>query len=300
MDGVIIIDKPTDFTSFDVVAIMKKLLHTKKVGHGGTLDPMATGVLPILVGRATKAQDILPDSNKSYEATLKLGISTDTLDITGKILNTHDVECSNSDFISILDNFRGNIFQTPPMYSALKKDGVRLYDLARKGIEVERKPRPINIEKLILLDYNESENTAKISVTCSKGTYIRSLCDDIGNTLGCGAVMTSLRRTSACGFDISNSISLEYAKNLSASDDLQKYICPIENLFLVYPSIIISEPQTKRFQNGNFLSTNRIKNIDSISTSGIVRVYSNTNEFLGLAKIIDDKLKLYKLFKCIN
>lgn len=298
MDGVIIIDKPQDFTSFDVVAKMKKLLHTKKVGHAGTLDPMATGVLPILIGRATKAQDILPNQTKGYEAEFKLGIQTDTLDITGKIIGTSEVTSTRQDIENILPKFRGDIEQIPPMYSALKKDGVRLYDLARQGVEIERKARPITIEKLELLEYNDVQHTAKISVTCSKGTYIRSLCDDIGKTLGCGATMTKLRRTEACSFNENVAITLDKVEQLSLNNEVEAYIQPIESLFMCYEAVKVSPAQSRRFQNGNPLDINRVRVLKS--TSGIIRINSDTGEFLGLGKIEADEIKMYKLFKCIE
>ena len=213
MDGIIILDKPEDFTSFDMVAKMRRLLGTRKVGHAGTLDPMATGVLPIFVGRATKCCDILPNQNKRYTATFQLGYTTDTLDATGRVLTRTEVSATKEDVEKALESFRGEIMQLPPMYSAIQINGKRLYDLARQGIEIEREKRPVTIMELNLLSADDTQHIYQIDVACSKGTYIRTLCADIGEALGCGATMTALRRTEAAGFSIADSITLEEARN---------------------------------------------------------------------------------------
>ena len=215
MDGIIILDKPEDFTSFDMVAKMRRLLGTRKVGHAGTLDPMATGVLPIFVGRATKCCDILPNQNKRYTATFQLGYTTDTLDATGRVLTRTEVSATKEDVEKALESFRGEIMQLPPMYSAIQINGKRLYDLARQGIEIEREKRPVTITELNLLSADDTQHIYQIDVACSKGTYIRTLCADIGEALGCGATMTALRRTEAAGFSIADSITLEEAEKLS-------------------------------------------------------------------------------------
>ena len=203
MDGIIILDKPEDFTSFDMVAKMRRLLGTRKVGHAGTLDPMATGVLPIFVGRATKCCDILPNQNKRYTAAFQLGYTTDTLDATGRVLTRTEVSATKEDVEKALESFRGEIMQLPPMYSAIQINGKRLYDLARQGIEIEREKRPVTIMELNLLSADDTQHIYQIDVACSKGTYIRTLCADIGEALGCGATMTALRRTEAAGFSLS-------------------------------------------------------------------------------------------------
>ena len=192
MNGIIVINKPSGFTSFDVVAVMRGIAKTRKAGHTGTLDPMATGVLPILLGNATKAQSLIPDSSKEYIADFRLGITTDTLDITGKIIEEKKSEISEREISDVLPEFTGNIFQIPPMYSAVQKDGKRLYELARQGIEVEREKRKVTIYKLELLEYDEKAQTGRLLTGCSGGTYIRTLIDDIGKRLGCGGVMTAL------------------------------------------------------------------------------------------------------------
>ncbi len=296
MNGIIVIDKPKDFTSFDVVAVMRKLCNQKKIGHTGTLDPMATGVLPILLGKATKAQDILPCTDKEYHANFKLGISTDTLDITGTILKT--TECKNiktKDILAVLENYKGDIMQIPPMYSAVKKDGVRLYDLARKGVEVERVARPITIRNLELLSFNEETFEGVISVRCSKGTYIRTLVDDIGNDLNVGATLTQLRRTFACGYTLDDAVTLEEMREISKSQNILPL--SIESLFTTYESVNLSVNQSTRFSNGGNIDINRT-NLRNISDNQILRVKSSDDKFIGLGKICMEinELKIYKMF----
>lgn len=234
MDGKIIaIDKPQGWSSFDVVNKIRYLLNVKKVGHGGTLDPMATGVLPILIGRATKAQDIIQSSKKEYLAELKLGIKTDTQDITGSIESKSDVNCNIEQIRSAVLSFFGTIEQVPPMYSAIKIKGQRLYNLARKGKEVKRELRIVNIYGIKLLNYDENNKIAVIWVSCSKGTYIRTLCSDIGDTLECGATLTALRRTYTCGISIDDCITIEdlekslndgnFSKGVINLDEISKY-----------------------------------------------------------------------------
>ena len=296
MNGIIVIDKPKDFTSFDVVAIMRKICHTKKIGHTGTLDPMATGVLPILIGNATKAQSLLPNTNKEYLASFKLGIQTDTQDITGKVLATSTVNVSEYDIVNALKKFQGDILQIPPMYSALKHNGQRLYDLARQGIEVERKPRPINISKIELCKFNPELHEGSFTVSCSTGTYVRTLCEDLGKALGNFAVMTELRRTSACGFNLCEAISLETAKNLG--DSLCNHLLSVENLFKEYTSVYLSPAQSIRFKNGGALYLNRLKFKGNISDNEKIRVYNNESNFLGLGivSIKDNEMKILKNF----
>lgn len=300
MDGIIIIDKPKGCTSFDVVAVMKRLLGTKKVGHSGTLDPLATGVLPILIGRATKAQDILPDSDKGYRAAFRLGLTTDTLDITGEITSKREVNCNEEKLSEKLNAFKGDILQTPPMYSAIKKDGVRLYSLARRGVQVQREKRAVTIRELKLIDFDETKGEAVIDVLCSKGTYIRSLCDDIGNALGCGAVMTELRRTKACSFGEDETITVGEAERLAQIGELESKVRPIQSLFKGYRGISVSQAQAKRFQNGNSLQISRLTGLDLCRENEIIRVNSSTAEFLGLGKIQGDDLVVYKLFKLLT
>ena len=292
MNGIIIVNKPQDFTSFDVVAVVRKLLNEKKVGHTGTLDPMATGVLPILIGRATKLQRFILESNKEYVADFKLGIRTDTLDTTGKILSSFESNVKKNEFEKILPNFRGNISQIPPMFSAVQKNGVRLYNLARKGLEVTRDPRKISINKLQLLDFDETSQKGTLLVNCSKGTYIRTLCDDIGQKLGCGAVLTALKRVKACGFDIKDSVTLDKAKDLTSKNELSKYILPCDILFQNCTKVCISSAQANRFKNGGSLCLDRLHFSATLSDEQVIGVYNADIGFIGLGKINLNKNEL--------
>lgn len=294
MNGIIIVDKPEAYTSFDVVAVMRKLLDEKKVGHTGTLDPMATGVLPILLGRATKLQAFLPITEKEYVAKIKLGLATDTLDITGKVLSSVSTCIKKEDFQAALEPFVGEIEQLPPMYSAVQKDGVRLYELARKGIEVERSPRKVVINRLELLRFDEALQEGELSISCSKGTYIRTLCDNIGKKLGCGAVLAELQRTKACGFSLKNSITLDKARELAANNDLQKYVLSCDLPFKSLRAANITLPQTNRFRNGGALSLDRVffNNDQELIDSEIIRIYNTETGFIGLGKINLEKGEL--------
>ena len=282
MDGLICINKPQGMTSFNVVAIMKKLLSEKRVGHAGTLDPMATGVLPIFLGRATKVIDLLPINKKRYTATLQLGIRTDTGDITGEIISRRAVQSSRLEVEGILQRFCGETEQTPPMYSALKHNGVRLYDLARQGIEVERNARKIHIFEINLIDSNELENKYTIDVLCSKGTYIRSLCEDIGSVLGWDATMSALCRTMSSGFTLNDCISIEEAWQLAQDNLLENKIQDVEYVFNIHPEVYVTENQAVRFLNGGALSVSRI---DNCPANGMCRVKSKQGRFLGLGQI---------------
>lgn len=284
MTGIICLDKPRDMSSFMAVKRASRLLGVKKAGHTGTLDPMATGVLVIMLGHCTRFIELLPEHRKSYTARVKLGLTTDTLDITGEVLSTSDVNVTQEQLLSVCEQFKGEIFQTPPMYSALKKDGERLYDLARKGIDIPREQRKITIEKLEICDFNGTEFS--MDVTCSAGTYIRSLCDDIGRVLGCGAVMTELRRTEANGFSIENSVTLEELEKLVSENKAESVITSVEESLMSYPEITVTKPQANRFRNGGALGFERLHGDFSV---GIYRVYSPDNELLGLGEIKTEK-----------
>ena len=287
MTGIICLDKPRDMTSFMAVKKASRLLGVKKAGHTGTLDPMATGVLVVMLGYSTRFIELLPEHKKSYTARVKLGITTDTLDITGKILSESPVNITKEQLLSVAEDFKGEILQTPPMYSALKKDGERLYDLARKGIEIEREQRKIAIEKLEIYDFNGIEFS--MDVTCSAGTYIRSLCDDIGAKLGCGAVMTELRRTSANGFSIEKSITLEELEQLVSENRTDEVITSVETALMSYPEITVTNPQANRFRNGGALDYARLHGDYPVS---IYRVYSPQRKLLGLGEIKEEKSDL--------
>lgn len=288
MDGILCIDKPEGMTSFLVVAVLRRLLGEKKVGHAGTLDPNATGVLPILVGRGTKLLDHLPCHDKCYTATLRFGAVSDTLDVWGEVQETGKPLPTLAAVEAALPAFRGNIMQVPPMTSALKQDGVRLYDLARQGIEVERPARPVTIYELTLLDYNEKEGLLTLSCHCSSGTYIRTLCDDLGRALGCGAVMTALRRTMAAGFPLTDCITLDEAKALAEAGTLTERLLPLETALAAYPALTVSAPQAARFRNGGALALERLK----AKVEGPVRVYDPDGACIALGTPADGELKM--------
>ena len=269
MNGVIVVNKPREFTSFDVVAVMRGCFKTKKVGHSGTLDPMATGVLPVFIGGATKA--------------------VDTLDIWGSCSEQKNADISSEMLLNVLERFKGDIEQVPPMYSALKVNGQKLCDLARKGIEVERKPRPVTVSRLDLIGFDGRDGI--IDVDCSSGTYIRSLIDDIGAALGTGAVMTSLVRTCACGFLLSESYPLEELKTRSL-DELERLLKPIESVFAEYPEIRLDSAQERLYLNGVRLDAKRLHGSFG---DGLYRVCGG--EFFGIAKIENEELVSVKRFK---
>ena len=287
MNGIISIDKPQGWTSQDVTARLRRVFNTRRIGHGGTLDPMATGVLPVFVGRATRGVEFFEHAGKTYEAVLRLGLTTDTEDITGTVLTERAVDLSEEEFLAVLPRFRGEIMQIPPMYSALKVNGQKLYDLARKGREVERQPRPITIHRLELVEFTGNE--ARITVECSKGTYIRTLCKDIGEALGCGGCMAALRRTRAGEYTIEDSIPLE--KLLEESEqglDVEHYLRKVDSMFASYPAVTLTEKQEKRVRNGASFTLNMAE--------GRCRVYSRSGEFLALCEVKDGTMVTVKSF----
>lgn len=300
MNGVLLIDKPKEFTSFDVIAVVRGLTGQRKAGHTGTLDPNATGVLPVLLGSATKAQDLIPNHDKKYIADFKLGMTTDTLDIWGKELTKTGSDITEEQLSAALDDFRGEIWQLPPMFSAVQKNGQRLYDLARKGIEVEREKRKVTVYSLTLLEFDRKTQCGKLEVFCSKGTYVRTIIDDIGAKLGVGAVMTGLHRVEACGFSINDCLTLDELKELKEQGELSKALRSAESLFSDYPALYISPMQAKRFSNGGALDVSRTSLRDKDpSDKQIFRVRENTAGFLGLGIFSKEKnqIKIYKLFK---
>lgn len=289
MTGIICVNKDKDITSFGTVAKVRGIIGEKKAGHTGTLDPMATGVLPIMLGGATKFLDYLPDSDKGYRASFMLGKTTDTLDITGKVTGEHKVDCDIDRVEGMLEKFRGSIMQLPPMYSAVSVNGQRLYDLARQGIEAEREERQVEIKKLELVKElsNQADNCYVIDVLCSKGTYIRSLIDDIGRELGCGAVMTSLVRTQAMGFTLKSCVTLdELQRRRDNNIPFDDIVISVEKMFKPYKRVYVSSAQAKRFSNGGALDLSRIKNPPE---KGICRVCSPDGVFLGLGECNEEK-----------
>ena len=283
MDGIVIVDKPQDWTSQDVTARLRRVFQTRRIGHGGTLDPMATGVLPVFVGRATRGVEFFEHAEKTYETVLRLGLTTDTEDITGTVLTKSPVSFTREQLEKTLEAFRGEIMQIPPMYSALKVNGQKLCDLARKGKTVERQPRPITIHELTLLE--QGENTLRLRVRCSKGTYIRTLCKDIGEALGCGGCMESLRRVSAGEYTIDEAVPLQ---ELLDTESPGNYLRDVDTMFRNYPAVTLTPNQEKRCRNGNPFSVKM--------EEGTYRAYSETGEFLMLAKVENGVMATVKSF----
>ncbi len=283
MNGIVIIDKPADWTSQDVVSKLRGVLHTKRIGHGGTLDPMATGVLPVFVGRATRAVEFFEHAEKTYETVLRLGTTTNTEDITGEILEQREVSVTKQQFFNVLEQFRGDISQIPPMYSALKINGQKLCDLARKGKDVERKPRAVTIHQLDCLSFDGQ--TARLRVTCSKGTYIRTLCKDIGEALGCGGCMESLRRVAAGSYTIEEAVPLA---ELVESTDPEAHLRPVDSMFALYDAVTLTQKQALRCRNGNSFSIEL--------PDGTYRAYDQAGEFLMLAKVHSGIMSTIKSF----
>ncbi|MBQ6544002.1 MAG: tRNA pseudouridine(55) synthase TruB [Clostridia bacterium] len=294
MTGILIVDKPKDWTSFDIVAKIRRISGEKKVGHSGTLDPMATGVMTLLLGGATGFADLLPVHDKEYIADLKLGIITDTLDITGKVIENREFDISKEEFADAAFGFTGEITQIPPMYSAVSVNGERLYKIARRGETAERPERRVKIEKLEILESDEKNGHYRIFVACSSGTYIRTLISDIGEKLGCGAVMTDLRRVKANGFTLSDSIGIAEIKGASQPCDIEKHIIPVDSAFQIYQGLTVSEAQARRFSNGGELFTDRLRDCKA---EGLYRVYSPGGDFLGLGSNNGDgALRIVKVF----
>ncbi len=290
--GVILINKPEGFTSFDVIAKCRGILKERRLGHSGTLDPMATGVLPIFIGKATKACDMLPDNEKSYRAGFKLGYSTDTQDTTGETLATSGKKATEAQVASALGHLKGEINQLPPMYSAVKVDGKRLYDLARQGVTVERKPRVITVYDIALCGFDEENQEGILEISCSKGTYIRTIINDLGEMLGTLGCMSSLVRTSSSGFTLDKCITLEDLQTLAEKGEIESVITPVDECFKCYEMIKLSDKQASMYKNGIKLDLGRL----GIKNAGTYRVYAD--EFLGLAQadISAGELKIVKNF----
>ncbi|MBR5976315.1 MAG: tRNA pseudouridine(55) synthase TruB [Clostridia bacterium] len=289
MTGFINLYKPSGLTSFRCVSKVRGITGEKKAGHCGTLDPMAEGVLPIMLGGATRFLEFLPDSTKSYRAVMRLGMTTDTLDITGEVLSESEVSAGLSEVVAAAEKYKGDIMQIPPMYSALNKDGVKLYKLARQGKEVEREPRPATISRLEVSG-TENENEYSLEIECSSGTYVRTLIDDIGRDLGCGAAMTALTRTFAAGFNVADSVTLEQLEeNPSAC------IISVEEALNAYPAAFVSDGQAHRIINGGDLNLERIK---ECKVNGLYRVYNN-DRFLGIgrADISENNLEFCRVYQ---
>ena len=284
--GILIIDKPQDWTSQDVCAKLRGVFHEKRIGHAGTLDPMATGVLPIFVGRATRAVEFASEGDKEYVAGLKLGVTTNTQDTSGEVLHeAPGTQVSLEELESVLDRFRGDILQVPPMYSAIKINGKKLYELARKGKEVERPARPVTIHSLTV-EEQEGPRDFLLRVRCSKGTYVRTLCHDIGAAVGCGGCMSSLRRTMAAGFTLADSVTLDAVLQ---ADDPAALLLPVDAYFSGYPDLVADPEQEKRIRNGAALPMPGLPD-------GRYRVYGQDGTFLALSQGENGVLTTVKSF----
>ncbi len=283
MNGIVIVDKPQGWTSQDVTARLRRVFETRRIGHGGTLDPMATGVLPVFVGRATRGVEFFEHAEKTYEALLLPGVVTDTEDVTGTVLERHPAALTEAAVEAVLPRFRGEILQVPPMYSALKVNGQKLCDLARKGQTVERKPRPVTIHELAFLGFQD--DCLRLRVRCSKGTYIRTLCKDLGEALGCGGCMAQLRRVSAGSYTIGQAVPLE---TLLESADPGQYLLPVDSLFASLPALTLTPNQETRCRNGNPFTRN--------VPDGRYRCYGKSGEFLMLGSVRDNVMSTVKSF----
>ena len=283
MNGIVIVDKPVDWTSQDVTARLRRVFNTRRIGHGGTLDPMATGVLPVFVGRATRGVEFFEHAEKTYETLLRLGVTTDTEDIWGTVLEEKDAFVTGEQLEQVLQQFRGEILQVPPMYSALKINGQKLVDLARKGKEVERQARPITIHELTCLGM-EAEGI-RLRVRCSKGTYIRTLCKDIGAALGCGGCMAALRRVQAGEYTIGEAVPLQ---ELLETENPETYLRPVDSMFRNRPQVRLTPKQEQRCRNGNSFSVTY--------PEGTYRVYGSNGEFLALSKVEKGVMSTIKSF----
>ena len=287
-NGILVIDKPADWTSMDVCAKVRGIFHEKRVGHAGTLDPMATGVLPVFIGRATRAVEFASESEKEYIAELKLGVITNTQDTTGEVVEERPVTVDRDQVLAVLDRFRGDILQIPPMYSAIKIGGKKLYELARKGKEVERAARPVCIHELELL---ESAGPAdyRLRVRCSKGTYVRTLCHDIGEALGCGGCMGALRRTMAAGFKLDDAVTLEDVQTAADRGEAEDLLLPVDAYFAGRPDLILKPEAEKKLRNGMTL-------VMPALTDGEYRVYGGDRTFLALCRAERGRLTTVKSF----
>ena len=275
MNGILLIDKPRDWTSHDVVGKLRGILRERRIGHSGTLDPMATGLLVVFIGRATRAVEFAEAHEKEYHAGLRLGMVTDTQDVTGTVLDQCGCSVTREELEAVLPRFRGEIQQIPPMYSAIKVQGKKLYEIARKGGEVERKPRPVTISKLEVT--GEEHGDYLLDVVCSKGTYIRTLCHDIGGALGVGGTMSALRRVRAGQFSLENAYTLEQVQQAADAGRAEELLLPVDALFSEYPAVALTAKGEKRCRVGNDYPVPE-------TAGGICRVYGGDGAFLALAR----------------
>lgn len=292
-NGILVMNKPQGFTSFDVIGKLRGILKMKRLGHTGTLDPMATGVLPVLIGTAARACDILPDERKSYRAGFQLGTVTDTQDCTGTVLETHDFDITEAEIQQALPQFCGEIRQIPPMYSAVQVNGKRLYELAREGKTVERPARTVLVEQLVLEQFDPGTGCGILQIDCGKGTYVRTILHDLGRVLGCGCMMIALTRTGACGFTLEDAYTfdaVQQAADAGCADDL---IIPTDRLFASLPELTLNEAQARLYRNGVRLDLHRVH---GITEAPRYRIYAPERTFLGLceADFASGCLRVYK------
>ncbi len=287
MNGILLIDKPLGKTSHDMVYFIRRLTGIKKVGHTGTLDPDATGVLPVCIGKATKVCDMLTATSKRYQATFILGKTTDTQDASGKVLTECEIDVTEEEIKNTVYEFIGEIEQIPPMFSAVKKDGKKLYELARKGITIEREPRTVTIHSIDVLDIDIENNSVTIDVFCSKGTYIRTLCEDIGLKLSCGAYMQSLRRTESGGFAIKDCKTCE---ELAQIEDIATILIPTDSVFLDYEKVILDDFLARKLKNGIKIRRK------GLIIGKLYRIYDKSDEFLAISRYNGEELVLEKSF----
>ena len=288
MNGILIVDKPSDWTSFDVIAKLRGILATRKLGHSGTLDPMATGVLPVFVGPAARAVDLQQSHDKAYRAVVRFGTATDTGDITGTVLHTAETAVTKQQILDIIPQFLGDQMQVPPMYSAVKINGMPLYKAARQGIEVERKARPVVIHSIELLDQCGPQDFT-LEVYCGKGTYIRTLLEDMGKAMGVPATMAALRRIQAGAYGLEHSHTLEEIQAAKDAGTLDSLMVPVDTVFSHLPRLDVNAPTQDRLLNG--APTYKFR-----AGPGRYRIYGPDHSFMGLGRVEEDILKVEKLF----
>ena len=287
MNGILLIDKAEGWTSSDVVIKLKGVLRERRVGHSGTLDPMATGLLAVFVGRATRAVEFAEAHDKRYTAGLRLGVTTDTQDVTGSVLRSCQANVAEDELKAVLTRFTGELEQIPPIYSAIKINGQKLYDIARRGGEVERRPRHITVSGISVV--GRSGNDFVLDISCSKGTYIRTLCNDIGDALGCGGCMSSLRRTAAGDFSVSQAYTIDEVVAAAAAGEAGKLLLPTDSMFAALPRCTAGAQDERRIKNGNEIKTPAL-------ADGDYRVYSDSGEFLMLGRAENGRMRTIKSF----
>jgi tRNA pseudouridine55 synthase len=288
MNGILNVLKPPGMTSFDVIAYLRGVLKIRKIGHSGTLDPGAVGVLPVFINKATRAIEFAVEKDKLYRAELTLGVSTDTQDSTGKIVDRRDIRVSEKDIFEVMSSFKGRINQVPPMHSAIKQDGIKLYDLTRSGVTVKRKAREIEIYSIRIINISDCRRIL-FDVACSKGTYVRTLCADIGERLGCGGHMSFLIRLRSGMFGIGEAVTLEEIERLTAEGKLEEALVGVERIFKDMASISLGESDTVKFLNGIFLHVEE----NSFKQGELVSVYSGQGSLIALGEIVSKENGLF-------